>query len=164
MKNRYFWSALIVSSLIMPASLFACSAVAVVMNGKVAVGGNADTSYATAMKLKVTPDKDGLFGRMCISMDTVPGWTSVGMKCMNDQGLVVTHANVPRGATPYDPDKPHFRHNFLEKIVSECANVKQAIAMIKAYTLPAEHGVFVHLMLADVSGEAAVIEWVEAKP
>jgi hypothetical protein len=39
--------------------------------------------------------------------------------------------------------------------------VKQAIAMVQAYTLPEEHGAFVHLMMADRSGDAAVIEWVD---
>jgi len=149
--------------LLMPASLVACSVVTVVMNGKVVVGGNADTSYSRQMALRVTPIGDGLFGRMCISMETVPGWTPTGMKCMNDEGLVATHANVPRSQTPYDPDKPHFRHNFLEKIVSECATVKQAVAMVQAYTLPREHGAFVHLMFADASGDSAVIEWVDGE-
>ena len=149
--------------LLMPVSLVACSVVTVVMDGKVVVGGNADTSYSRQMSLRVTPNRDGLFGRMCISMETVPGWTPAGMKCMNEEGLVVTHALVPRSQTPYDPDKPHFRHNFLEKIVSECATVKQAVSMVQAYTLPREHNAFVHLMLADVTGDSAVIEWVDGE-
>ncbi len=147
--------------ILMPAVLPACSVVAVVRDGKVFLAGNADTSYATVMKLRVTPEGDGLFGRMCISMDTVPGWTPAGMKCMNDQGLAISHAVVPAGKTPFDPDKPQFRHNFLEKIVAECATVKQAIAMVQAYSLPPQHGAFVHLMMADKSGDAAVIEWIE---
>lgn len=147
----------------LPAALVACSALTVVMNGKVVVAGNNDTSFSREMKLQITPSRDGLFGRICISMDTVPGWTPVAMKCMNDQGLVVTHANVPPGKTPYDPDKPQFRHNFLEKIVSECATVKQAVAMVQAYTLPQDHNAFVHLMLADASGDSAVIEWVDGE-
>ncbi len=149
--------------ILMPAALPACSVVAVVKDGKVFLAGNADTSYSTVMELRVTPEVDGLFGRMCISMDTVPGWTPAGMKCMNDQGLAISHAVVPASKTPYDPDKPHFRHNFLEKIVSECATVKQAIAMVQAYTLPEQHGAFVHLMMADRSGDAAVIEWVDGE-
>jgi len=147
--------------MLMPAALGACSAITVVMDGKVVVAANNDTSFSREMKLRVTPNQDGLFGRMCISMDTVPGWTPAAMKCMNDQGLVATHANVPASKTPYDPDKPHFRHNFLEKIVSECATVKQAVGMVRAYTLPEEHNAFVHLMLADATGDSAVIEWVD---
>lgn len=148
---------------LMPAVLLACSAITVVMDGKVIVGGNNDTSFSRQMKLRVTSNQDGLFGRMCISMDTVPGWTPAAMKCMNDQGLVVTHANVPASQTPYDPDKPQFRHNFLEKIVSECATVKQAVAMVQAYTLPQEHNAHIHLMLADAAGDAAIIEWADSE-
>jgi choloylglycine hydrolase len=83
---------------------------------------------------------------------------------MNDQGLVITHANVPKSQTPYDPDKPQFRHNFIDKIVSECATVKQAVNLIRAYSLPpGEHGAHVHLMLADPSGDAVVVEWADGE-
>ena len=42
----------------------------------------------------------------------------------------------PNLETPYDPDKPEFAHNFLEKIVAECTTVKQAVALLRAYSLP----------------------------
>lgn len=144
-----------------PAAALACSAITMVLNGHVLVAGNNDTSYTQEMKLLVSPNRDGLFGRICIGMETVPGWTPAGMKCMNDQGLAITHAVVPASRTPYDPDRPHFRHNFVEKIVSECATVKQAVAMVRAYTLPQEHNAHVHLMIADTSGDSAVVEWTD---
>jgi choloylglycine hydrolase len=116
------------------------------------------------MLLHVTPNRDGSFGRLCVSMETVPGWTPVGMKCMNDQGLAMTHAVVPRSETPYDPDKPQFQHNFLEKIVAECATVRQGIALLRAYSLPrGPHGAHVHLMLADSSGDSAIVEWADGE-
>jgi len=116
------------------------------------------------MKLVVSPPQNGLFGRVCISMDTVPGWSPMSMKCMNDQGLAISHANVPKSETPYDPDKPQFRHNFLDRIISECANVKQAVNMIRAFSLPpGEHGAHFHLMLADPSGDVAVLEWADGQ-
>lgn len=140
----------------------ACSAVAVSINGRVLLAGHNDYTHSAVMKLVVTPPHDSTFGRICVAMDTVPGWTPMAMKCMNDQGLAITHANVPKSRTPYDPDKPQFRHNFLEKIVSECVNVRQAVSMIRAYSLPpGEHGAHIHLMLADSSGDAAVLEWVD---
>jgi hypothetical protein len=80
--------------ILVPAELPACSVVTVVKDGRIFLAGNADTSYATVMKLRVTPEGDGLFGRMCVSMDTVPGWTPAGMKCMNDQGLAISHART----------------------------------------------------------------------
>lgn len=152
---------LLSAALFIPAGLIACSAVSIVKNGKVIVGANNDYSYSAKMQWVVEPARDGLFGRVCLSMETVPGWRPAAMRCMNDQGLALMHANTPRTQTPYDPDKPHFRHNFLEKIISECATVKQAIAMISAYTLPAEHGAFIHVLLADSSGNGAIVEWVD---
>jgi hypothetical protein len=147
--------------LLAPAALLACSGIVVVKDGKILLGGNNDTSYSTQLKLRVVPSHDDLFGRVCVSMDVVPAWTPVGLDCMNDRGLAMVHANVPAAPTPYDPDKPQFRHNFLEKIVSECANVKQAVAMIQAYSLPAEHNAFIHIMMVDASGDSAVVEWVD---
>ncbi len=42
----------------MPAALVACSALTVVMNGKVVVAGNNDTSFSREMKLQITPSRD----------------------------------------------------------------------------------------------------------
>jgi choloylglycine hydrolase len=134
------------------------------MGGQVLLAAHNDYSFAATFKLVITPPHDGSFGRLCTAMETVPGWSPMSMKCMNDQGLVITHANVPKSQTPYDPDKPQFRHNFLDKIVAECVTVKQAVNLIRAYSLPpGEHGAHVHLMLADPSGEAVVVEWVDGE-
>jgi hypothetical protein len=93
-----------------------------------------------------------------------PGWVPMGMKCVNEKGLAITHVNVPRTKTPYDPDKPQFTHNFLEKIVAECSTVKQAVAMVRAHSLPpGEHGAHVHVMLVDRSGNSAILEWIDGE-
>ncbi len=155
---------LIVAALFaVPAAVVACSGIVVVKNGRVLVGANNDYSYSSQVKLQVSPNRDGFLGRICISMDTVPGWVPTAMKCMNESGFAITHAVVPRTVTPFDADKPQFRHNFLDKIAAECENVKQAIAMIQAYTLPREHGAYVHLMMADASGDSAIVEWVDGE-
>jgi choloylglycine hydrolase len=149
------------AALVLPTALVACSGITMVKDGTVLLAANNDYSYSSNMLLRVTPAVDGQFGRICLSMETVPGWTPVGMKCMNDQGLAYMHAVVPKSVTPYDPDKPQFRHNFLEKIVAEAATVKQAISLVRAYSLPPQHSAHVHLLLADASGDSAVIEWVD---
>ena len=100
----------------LPGLMLACSALAVVKDGRVLLGGNNDTSYADKLKLRATPGTDGLYGRVCISSDPVPGWSSFGTLCLNDRGLAVTHANTPPGGLPHDPDKPHLKHNFIEKV------------------------------------------------
>jgi len=155
---------LALSLLLSPTTLPACSSVAIVMNGKVMLGNHNDNTFKLNMLLHVTPNRDGLFGRICVSMETVPGWIPMGMKCVNEMGLAITHANVPKSDTPYDPDKPQFQHNFLEKIVSECTTVKQAVSLVRAYSLPpGPHGAHVHLMLADATGDTAIVEWAEGE-
>lgn len=149
----------IAAVMLAPSALLACSAVTIAIGGQIILGSNNDNQEA--VKLSITPARDGLFGRICIARDAVPGWTPFALRCMNDQGVALTMASVPHGRTPYDPSKPHFRHNFLEKIASEAATVKQAVSMVRAYTLPEEHGVNVHIMAADRSGDSAVIEWVD---
>lgn len=143
----------------LPGLMLACSALALVREGRVFLGGNNDTSYSDRLKLRATPGTDGLYGRVCISSDPVPGWSSFGTLCLNERGLAVTHANTPPGGLPHDPDKPQFKHNFIEKVIAETGTVKQAVALVRAYTWPAEMEAGMHMMLADSSGDAAVIEW-----
>ncbi len=150
--------------LLTPTLLPACSSVAIVMDGKVLLGNHNDNSLALNMLLRVIPHRDGCFGRICISLENVPGWVPTAMKCVNEKGLAITHANVPETDTPYDPDKPELQHNFLEKIAAECATVKQAIAVLRAYSLPpAPHFGHIHLMLADATGDTAIVEWADGE-
>jgi hypothetical protein len=152
------------ASLLLPGPLAACSVFSLAIGGNVIVGNNNDNTYSLNMLLHVTPNRDGYFGRVCVSMETTPGWVPTGMKCVNEKGLAITHANVPRTDTPYDPDKPQLQHNFLEKIVAECATVKQAVAMLRAYSMPPNpHAAHVHLMLIDPSGDSAIVEWVDGE-
>jgi hypothetical protein len=143
----------------LPGLTFACSGLAVVKDGRVLLGGNNDTAYTDHLKLRATPGRDGQYGRVCISQDVVPEWSPFGAFCMNQAGLAVTHANTPAGGLPHDPDKPQIRHNFIEKVIAEAATVKQAVALVRAYTFPPEFEAGMHMMLADSSGDAAVIEW-----
>ncbi len=151
-------------ALLVPGTLAACSVFSIVKDGKVLVGNNNDNTFKLNMLLHVTPNRDGYFGRVCVSMETVPGWVPTGMKCVNEKGLAITHANVPHIETPYDPDKPEFQHNFLEKIVAECATVKQAITMVRAHSLPQNpHQAHIHLLLADPSGDSVILEWADGE-
>jgi hypothetical protein len=149
----------VAACMLAPSALLACSAVTIAFDGKIVLGSNDDNQET--VKLSITPARDGLFGRICIVRDTVPGWTPFALRCMNDQGVALTMASVPETKTPYDPAKPHFRHNFLERIASEAENVNQVVSMVRAYTLPEQHGAYVHMMVADRSGDSAVIEWVD---
>jgi hypothetical protein len=147
----------------LPTVISACSALTVVKDGKVLIGGNADMPYVDGLKLRTTPPQDGLFGRMCISREVVTGWSEFGFLCMNDQGLAIAHANAPEGNNSHDPDKPQIKHNFDELVVSQAATVKQAVTLIRSYTFPPGFESGFHLMLADAGGDAAIVEWVEGE-
>jgi hypothetical protein len=147
----------------LPGLLAACSTLALVKDGRVFFGANADRDFVNDYELRATPGRDGLFGRVCISRVIVPGWSPNGSMCMNDQGVAVSWANTPPGDNAHDPDKPQFRHNFVEKLLSEAASVKQAVALAAAYAFPSQHEAGIHVMFVDKSGDAAVIEWVRGE-
>jgi hypothetical protein len=156
-KQFAFW--LVAAIVALPDSTSACSALTIVKDGRVLLGGNNDAPITNDLELRASPARDGLFGRVCISRQVVPGWSPFGTMCLNDQGLAITHANTPAGNNPHDPDKPQIRHNFLEKIVAETATVKQALNLVRAHTFPPNFQPGVHMMVADKSGDAAIIEW-----
>lgn len=153
----------VVLAFAIPGLILACSGLTVVKNGRVALGVNSDQAFVDNMQLRVTPGKDGLFGRMCVARVVVPGWSPMGATCINDRGLAISHANTPPADYPHDPDKPQFRHNLFETIVAEAATVKQALAMVHTYTWPPDHKAGMHMMLVDPSGDTAVVEWVQGE-
>jgi choloylglycine hydrolase len=150
-------------ALSVPSHLPACTIFVSTRAGRVLVGNNEDAPFKFGAKAWFTPNRDGFFGRVCFGWDGEPGWAPVAQGGMNEEGLFFDFAACPRTDTPYDPDKPHFRYNFGEKILAECSTVKQAIRMFQAYTLPEQHGVFGHFLIADATGDSAVIEQVEGK-
>jgi hypothetical protein len=154
---------LVAAVLALPGLTLACSGLAVVKDGRVLLGANSDQPFVEDLRLRATPGRDGQFGRMCISREVIPGWAPFGSVCLNDQGLAITHANTPPAGNPQDPDKPQFGHNMFEKIVADAATVKQALAMVHAYTFPPGHEAGMHMMLADASGDVAVVEWVDGE-
>ncbi len=156
---------LLISSLVLcaPSHLPGCTIFVTTRGGKVLVGNNEDAPFKYLAKAWFTPNRDGFFGRVCFGWDGEPGWAPVAQGGMNEEGLFLDFAACPRTDTAYDPDKPHFRYNFGEKILAECSTVKQAVRMFQAYTMPERHGVFGHFLIADATGDSAVIEQVEGK-
>lgn len=163
MKTNRFIIIALAAAAFAPAILPGCTIFVTTRGGKILVGNNEDAPFKYNAKIWFTPNRDGFFGRVCFGWDVVPGWAPVAQGGMNEEGLFLDFAACPRTETPYDPDKPHFRYNFGEKILAECSTVKQAVNMIQAYTLPEDHGVFGHFLIADASGDSAVIEQIEGK-
>jgi hypothetical protein len=61
---------MIAACLLSQGTLEACSAVTIAMGGRVLLGQNNDNSFSRNMLLHVTPNRDGFFGRICVSMET----------------------------------------------------------------------------------------------
>lgn len=143
----------------------ACTIFVYSSDGKVLVGNNEDAPYSLlqAAKVWVTPGNGESLSRICFGWDIVPGWSPVAQGGMNESGLFLDFAACPRSTTPYDPGKPMFRYNLGEHILANCENVRQALAMVRSHSLPPEHGIFGHFLLADAGGDAAVVEWVEGE-
>ncbi|GEM_PF-3510215 len=140
---------------------FNCSTVVIAGKGRVVAGANSDQPYDENTRVWFVPDTGDVLAHVCVGSEAVPAWSPPGGTCMNEHGLVMMRTATPPVPVPFDPDKPQLRHNFFEKVISDCVNVKQAVALLKSYSFPPGLPGGTHLMLADPSGESVIVEWVE---
>lgn len=76
---------------------------------------------------------------------------------INDQGLAVDWATVPR--TPYkrNPELPDIKVPLIPELVKNCKNVDEVIEYVQALNIP--HFAEEHLFVADAEGNSVVLEW-----
>lgn len=85
------------------------------------------------------------------------------MDGMNQWGVAVSQNAVPIKKLPYDPNKPTLISNQLMRAVLDHArDVNEAVTLIQKYN-PNFPVVCCHLHIADVSGDSAVVEYVDGK-
>jgi hypothetical protein len=90
-----------------------------------------------------------------------PFWPFDGM---NEVGLVVGMAAVPARTMPNDPDKETIDSLMvMRKILDHAANVEQAIEIIDSYNISWGGGPALHYLIADRSGEAVLVEFVDGE-
>lgn len=79
---------------------------------------------------------------------------------MNEMGLVVGMAAVPPGEVPPDPHKPTSGSlGIIRLMLDQAADVAEAVAILQAYNIDFEGGPPIHYLLADRSGQAALVEF-----
>ena len=79
---------------------------------------------------------------------------------MNEAGLAIGMAAVPSGNIKPDPTKPTVGSlGIIRVILDQAATVKDAIPLFESYNIDFEGGPPIHYLIADASGEAALIEF-----
>jgi hypothetical protein len=83
---------------------------------------------------------------------------------MNERGLTVGMAAVPRGNMRPDPDKETIGSLMvIRKMLDYASNVDEAVEIIRSYNVDMGGGPPIHYLVADPSGQAALIEFHQGK-
>ncbi len=81
---------------------------------------------------------------------------------MNECGVAIAQNAVPHRNTPKDPNRPTLLNSQIIRLVLDHAkDVDEALTLIQQYNVEFA-GVPVHFHIADVSGDAAIVEYLDA--
>jgi len=130
--------------------LFACT-VFYAAQGDMVLAGNNEDWMNPLTKVWFEPAEKGEYGRVFFGFDNF--YTQGGM---NEKGLFfdVTAANLVE--VPVNSKKPIYKGNLIrEKIMPECATVKEAIRLFKQYQAP--HKWKAMYIIGDSTGDSAII-------
>lgn len=84
------------------------------------------------------------------------------MDGMNERGLAVSVLMVPGASTAQETGKtPITTTTAIRMVLDKCADVDEAVAMLKQYDMHASSGGNFQFMLADRSGAAVVVEYID---
>lgn len=82
---------------------------------------------------------------------------------VNEYGLAVASLTVPHAKTPFDPDKPSTDEVGIMRLILDYATtVDEAVKKFKEYNI-IFHTDPLHFMIADASGDSAVIEFIDSE-
>lgn len=83
---------------------------------------------------------------------------------MNEKGLVIGMAAVPPGRVKPDPRKQTIGQLMvMRKILDTCSSVNEALAVFRAYNIDMQHGLPLHYLIADLSGDSVLVEFYDGK-
>ena len=86
---------------------------------------------------------------------------NVPMDGMNEHGLAIAHAAVSNAQQPYDPDLPMISSVTIEReVLTHARTVEEALAIFARYNIEWTGGPDLHYLVADATGNAALIEFV----
>jgi hypothetical protein len=83
---------------------------------------------------------------------------------MNERGLVVDMAAVPDGNRPPDPNKETIDSlQAIRKMLDQASTVDEGVAILQNYNIDWGSGPALHYLLADRSGQSALVEFYQGK-
>lgn len=152
---KRFFAVLAVLALIFAAgaSADACTIFTKQQGDTVLVGNNEDWQYSAPSSLWIVAPGEKTYGRVCFAT------YSYVQGGMNEKGLFYDGATCPSSKVPFFEGKRNLGMDFCEVILSECATVQEVIEMVHEINIP--RGFEDHILFADASGDAVVVEWVE---
>jgi hypothetical protein len=148
--KRIFRYMIVLQIVLIGTPLFACT-VFYAAQGDMVLAGNNEDWMNPLTKVWFEPAEKGKYGRVFFGFDNF--YPQGGM---NEKGLFfdVTAANLVE--VPVNSKKPIYKGNIIrEKIMPECATVKEAIRLFKQYQTP--HKWKAMYIIGDSTGDSAII-------
>lgn len=142
--------AIVAGIFMLETSAYACTGFCVTQGDVVFVGNNEDWKNPST-KVWYEPGEKGTYGRVYFGFDNF--YPQGGM---NEKGLVFDgFATAPHKVTK-SLNKPVYGGNLMDKVMSECATVEEALKIFDPYNLEfLERAMF---FIADEHGDSAIIE------
>jgi penicillin V acylase-like amidase (Ntn superfamily) len=130
--------------------LYACTAFCISRDDLVLVGNNEDWKNPNT-KIWYEPAEEEKYGRVYFGFDNF--YPQSGM---NEEGLVFDGFATSPNEVKKSLNKPTCCTNLMDKVVSECATVDEALEIFDKYNLKfMERAMF---LIADEQGDSAIIE------
>ena len=136
-----------------------CTVVAGMSKKGLIIGNNEDWVYPFT-SIFIIPATDKEYGRMLFGFsfsETNPGYCGG----INEKGLFIDGNGIER--TGWDPEsgKKYLRGNYESQLLANCATVEEVVQIYKNNNTPGlQNGKY---LVADKTGESAVIEWGQGK-
>lgn len=163
--------------------LFGCSAFAVTTpDGQQLVGRNFDYAKAGAILVYTKPKGDyksysmtnlahlGVSEETDTMPETLIGKLSIlaapygSVDGVNEKGLSVSVLELQTEPTEQDTGKTNIITTVaVRMLLDKAATSQEAVALLEAYDMHSSAGMPYHLLIADASGEAVVVDWAEQK-
>ncbi len=155
MKKRINKSILlIIATSFLSSPLFACSIFSIDLDGSYYLAGNEDwrkNSNSVVFHKGTSSD----YGYAVFGVTAYIG--SYPQIALNEKGLGVDWATIPRSAFKSNDDLETFNKILIPELMRKCGSVDDVVNYVKKYNIP--HFTEEHLIVADSSGRSVVLEW-----
>jgi len=133
--------------------LFACTIFTSASNDVVLAGNNEDMCTTNTIIHLIPPSQDN-YGRILWGFKGEGNYQGG----MNEYGLFFDGAGTPKVEMAYKWDLPKYNGDYvMQGALEQCKTVEEALEFIKNYKMPyLQH---CHILLADATGDAVLIEW-----